>query len=99
MYITVRKSYSKKQVPSHPNNGELIASLKQHVSNLEANLKQSETDRGKIQSRLEDAVKDSEELQREIKLLKEQTFNFDKAKLASTKQNKVCDDTMKQFKF
>ena len=90
MYITVRKSYSKKQVPSHPNNDEIIASLKQHVSNLEANLKKSETDRGKIQSRLQDAVKDSEELQKEIKLLREQTFNL--------KKSKVCDESIKQNK-
>ena len=94
LYITVRKSFSKKKLPS---NCEKYSS-KQQVGTLEANSKQAQHDVDTLQCKYEGGLKESEELKHEIKLLKEKAIQSDKEREESRKQTKAYEETIKQCK-
>ena len=94
LYITVRKSFSKKKLPS---NCEKYSS-KQQVGTLEANSKQAQHDVDTLQCKYEGGLKESEELKHEIKLLKEKAIQSSKEREESRKQTKAYEETIKQCK-
>ena len=87
LYITVRKSFSKKQFQSNCK----TYSLKQQLGTLEEKSKQAENN-------AEGGQKKSEEIRNEIKLLKEKAFHYERKLEESRKQTKAYEEIIKKCK-